>query len=253
MNKKDAINEKNDKINSKKQLISVKSSDTPIINIVDNDVKKLDPKTKTMLMLDKRGCVLNFLKTLYSNDMSKLPETKPPHCICEYCSKVDNLPKNQTLVMKLFPSINNLHHIDHNNKEQLNNNKYSLKKEAVSNTSICNCKCINKSNSKNYTSKDVWVNQLISMMKQNEKKYSAPKNNDTSKPPNKTIMGKVRDTAERIKSHFNSKSYDFGKKSKISEKFNAHVKKNKYNEKLPFKKNSFRRYRNNRYQNFNIY
>lgn len=245
---------------SKKQPIPAQCSNTSTIKIAEGNTIKLMSKTETMIMLEKRNQLFDLLKTLYLNDTSKMPKTKPPHCVCHYCITVDNLPKEQTLVSKLFASKNNLHDIDLNNEEQLNGDMYSLKK-TISNCSVCKskniysiktCNCINKLNllkKKNTSPKDVWVDKLISLMRKNEKTHSAPKSNSNPKSHNETVMSKVRKTAERIKLNLKSKAYDFGKKSKtnnISNKSDArHVKQNKYNEKLQFKKDSYRRYRNN--------
>lgn len=101
-----------------------------------------------------------------------MPTTKPPSCICKYCTYVDSLPLEKSVVQNQFTS-NGWQH------NRLHSEMYSSNL-TVSDCSTCaskgiyttnDCSCVNKSEqntNSTVTSKDVWTNNLINLIKKNE-------------------------------------------------------------------------------------
>lgn len=178
-----------------------------------DNVQNYISETKNSVTLPEKVNLFDFLNTLYLNGIKDIPTTKPPPCICKYCIYVDNLPLEQSVVQNQFTSNNQFGLQD----KILHSEMYSSNL-IVSDCSICaskgiyttnDCSCVYKSNSdceqmpSNVgTSKDVWTNDLINLMRKNEKTYKTNYNNNCSKKKSvkSYIMKKVHKAAEHIKS-----------------------------------------------------
>lgn len=165
--------------------------------------------------LANRGQIFTLLKQLNKDGMKKKPITKPPPCFCQHCVFVDNLPIGQYAVNYHFkPYTNSKSQYSCQNNKLLYNDLYSSNK-AVSDCSRCAskgiyttnyCNCINQSE-KSESFKDIWIKELVALIKANDEKYNAskkPSNNSTTSSSGscmKAVLKKVNDAAEHIKTH----------------------------------------------------
>lgn len=171
----------------------------------ENIISKLDK----LLSLSKRSQLLEISIKLCSNGILEVPTTKPSRCICMYCKYVNNIPVEHSAVHYFIPNNSNLKHKTPKNKI-LHRDMYSSN-ITVSDCPTCaskgiyttnDCSCVGQSNSKM-----AWIQDLKSLIKQNEKKFEAPKtinvsnSTSTSFASIKGVVNKVYKATERIKSH----------------------------------------------------
>lgn len=170
---------------------------------VGNNVSKID----NLIMFSKKKQLLNLLKNCCLNGTSKIPTSKPYPCNCNHCLYVSNLPKDQWAVYNLYTPINssNLTYCNSNDKP-ISNNMY-VSEISASDCLICakhDCCCANNSNTEIKpkifeSSKNAWMNDLVSLIKNNDilKDLNSNTNDSTSL---KRIKNDESGT-ELIKSH----------------------------------------------------
>lgn len=167
------------------------------INNVGNNISKLE----NLIMFSKKKDLLNLLKNCCFNGISKIPTSKPYPCSCKYCLYVSKLPKDQWAVNNLFIS-------DSSNLTNCNSNvKPASSSMYVSDCLVCgnnDCYCVDNSNSEKKpkiveTSKNAWIEDLVSLIKKNNMLKDLENNTNDSKSLKPIKNHEI--VTEQIKSH----------------------------------------------------
>lgn len=156
-------------------------SSIPITTIVcDMPVSApLESVQKDMLETSRREQILNLLQIHCLNSISEVPTTKPPSCICQYCKHVDNLPVGKSaLNNKCTQFINN---------KNLNTDMYS------SDVAASDC---------SEPSKDIWVNELCSLIRKNDELHKVPVSNTSTSKTMTSIQNVIKKVTQKIKPLF---------------------------------------------------
>jgi len=173
-----------------------------ILNVSENSAHK-DVISRTENTV--RGQLLEFLNISCVNGISGIPLTKPTPCKCNCCTAVNSLPIEQTTVYNLFfSSTNNLSHI--NLYSDMNSSNLPVADSSIYTTNYSE----NKSNIPHKfktlinidTPKNIWVNQLTSLIIKNEntsKIYLATNTNDSKKlNPMQNILNEIHKDTQYI-------------------------------------------------------
>lgn len=150
--------------------------------------------------------------------MSEIPTTKPHPCDCKYCVYASNLPRDKFAVNNLFTSdkYSDLTN-DNTNYNRVPTDMYEAYSDiSISDSSVCaknDCSCVSNSNSKHSlgknpriveTSKNIWVNELISLIRKNEliKESEVGINNSKSLSCIEKVRNKICNVTKLIKTPF---------------------------------------------------
>lgn len=161
-------------------------------------------KTRHIFSSSNRVKLLEFLNKNYSNATSKIHLTKPPSCICKYCTISTSLPIKQSAAYNLlFKSSSKIVHSD----------MYSSNLPVTDCISCAtnDCHCTSKSNTTYITQinsdspKTIWINELVSLI--NKKEYTSEKslanykNNSKQLSSLPNIQNKVPKVTKNAKSY----------------------------------------------------
>lgn len=160
-------------------------SSLPITTSVDSVMPVTIPKSvsykspqKDMFKPPIREQIFNLLKIQCLKGISEIPTVKPPPCICEYCKHVDNLTiEKSALYNKCTKFINN---------KNLHTDMYS------SDVAASDC---------SETSKDVWINDLCSLIRKNDELHNVSVPNTGISNTLTSIKDVLNKVAEKIKPH----------------------------------------------------
>lgn len=145
-----------------------------------------------------------------------MPTTKPPACICKYCSYVDNLPITQSAVNSVLALNNNSFELQHNkNHKILNSDMYPSNIEVCSICAFNDCYCVNKSYT--MTRKNVWTNELMDLMRKNEITIKDDKNKNVNTSNSVLCIKKMYEAKKHVKK--SSALYKKYKRSKYSTRY----------------------------------
>lgn len=163
--------------------------------------------TENTFGLAKSNKILDILKNICTDDMDKIPTSKPPACVCVHCISVDNLPIKHSAVNQQLKS--NTGFRDHS----LNRDIYSSSR-AVSDCSVCaskgiyvtnDCSCVRLNSNSNCvanteSSRNIWINNLTTLIRKNDKQFNVTETKNKSSYV-KTAISNIKETAQQIKAH----------------------------------------------------
>lgn len=139
-------------------------------------------------MYSKKEKLFHLLKNCCLDGISKIPTSKPYPCSCKYCLYVSYLPKDQWAVNNLFTSdSSNLTYC--NSKDKPTSSNMYVSEITVSDCLVCannDCCCVNNLNPEKKskiveTSKNAWIEDLVSLIKNNEMLKDLQSNSNDSK------------------------------------------------------------------------
>lgn len=209
------------------KLISANSiSNTAMLSSTNNNTLIVSDNSSHKDVISRtenifRVQMLEFLNKNCLDSISGVPLTKPYPCNCNCCTVVNSLPVKQSAVYNLFFTSND--NLSHPNLHcDMNSSNVQVTDSSISAKNYSN---VNRSNTLiNIESpKDIWINELTSLIIKNENKserYTVTDTNATKKfNPMQNVLNKVQKATKHIKSHFSF--CNKCKKSKYSQSYSC--------------------------------